>query len=241
MVIDKAEGKEYPRYLAYDVMMYDGKDVSHAPFFPERYAIIERKIIGGRTNAFRHGKLRRESEPFSVRLKQFWEVTQTSSLLGEKFAKQLGHEPDGLVFQPEKEPYTPGATPDVLKWKPISMNSVDFRLKIVTESGTGIVPRKIGQLFVGGLNVPFACIKINKQLKELDNKIIECRYEDGKWIYMRERTDKSFPNSMNTAQAVCSSIREPVTTEKLVDYIDRHRFTDDSDLMPPPGRNVNTR
>ncbi|XP_015605380.1 mRNA-capping enzyme [Cephus cinctus] len=237
MVIDKAEGKEYPRYLAYDVITYDGHDVSKLAFHPDRYSIIENEVIAGRHRAMKEGRIRKEQEPFSVRLKHFWDVTQTGSLLSEKFAKQLSHEPDGLIFQPAKEPYVPGQSPEVLKWKPASMNSVDFKLKIVTESGEGIVPKKVGQLYVGGLDVPFNHMKISKAMKDLDNKIIECKFEDGRWVFMRERTDKSFPNSYKTATAVCKSIQDPVTKDRLLDYINRHRFPqDDADLMPPPSK-----
>lgn len=237
MVIDKAEGKEYPRYLVYDVVMYDGKDVSKLSFHPDRFCIIEKEIISSRHKAMKEGRLRKETEPFSVRVKHFWDVTQAAGLLSEKFAKQLSHEPDGLIFQPAKEPYVPGLSPEVLKWKPLSLNSVDFRLKIVTESGEGILPRKVGLLYVGGMKEPFDKIKMSKQIKNLNNAIIECKFENGQWVFMRERTDKSFPNSFNTAQSVCKSIIKPITKERLLDYINRHRFIqDDSDLMPPPKR-----
>lgn len=39
-------------------------------------------------------------EPFSVREKSFWEITMAKKLLEDKFKKALGHEPDGLIFQP---------------------------------------------------------------------------------------------------------------------------------------------
>ncbi|XP_011307620.1 mRNA-capping enzyme [Fopius arisanus] len=236
MVIDKDKGIEYPRYLAYDVIMYDGKDVSKNSFYPDRYTIIEKEIMEGRHRAMKDGRLRREREPISVRIKQFWELTQAKSLLSEKFANMLSHEPDGLIFQPAKEPYTPGPANDVLKWKPLSMNSVDFKLKIVTESGPGILPRKIGHLFVGGLDIPFGEITSLKGCKELNNKIIECKSEKGRWVFMRERTDKSFPNSYKTARAVCASIKDPVTKEILLEFIEHNRFVDDADLMPPPKR-----
>ncbi|XP_014222251.1 mRNA-capping enzyme [Trichogramma pretiosum] len=235
MVIDKDKNREYPRYLAYDVIMYDGKDVSKLYFYPDRYSIIEKQIIAGRHEAMKTGKIIKEREPFSVRLKQFWDITQASSLLGEKFTKQLGHEPDGLIFQPSKEPYTGGPCSDILKWKPASLNSVDFRLKIVTETGEGILKKKIGELYVGQLDRPFCTMKYTKQLKDLNNKIIECKRENDQWIFMRERTDKSFPNSYKTAKAVYASIMDPVTKEKLLAYIENHRFSnDDTDLMPPP-------
>lgn len=239
MVIDKDKGKDIPRYLVYDVIMYDGQDVSKLPFFPDRYSIIEHKIIAGRLRAMKEGRLIKEREPFSVRLKYFWDVTLSKSLLSEKFAKQLSHEPDGLIFQPAKEKYCTGTSPEVLKWKPLSLNSVDFRLKIVTESGVGILPRKIGHLYVGGLKTPYGTIKITKQIKDLDNEIIECKFESGQWVFMRQRTDKSFPNSFNTAESVCKSINKPVTKERLLEFIDRCRFMqDDSDLMPPPSKKL---
>jgi mRNA-capping enzyme len=112
------------------------------------------------------GRIIREREPIGIRRKEFWDVSATSALLGEKFKSQLGHEPDGLVFQPIEEvknsafylwqqnhlkfnfncqhvvcfyekSYTPGQCPSVLKWKPPSHNSVDFRLEIVIENRPG--------------------------------------------------------------------------------------------------------
>ena len=49
------------------------------------------------------GRIIREREPIGIRRKEFWNVSATSDLLGEKFMRQLGHEPDGLVFQPIEE------------------------------------------------------------------------------------------------------------------------------------------
>lgn len=238
MVIDKVGDKKVARYLAYDIVMYNGEDVSKLEFHPDRYTIIEKAVIKSRSIAMRKGKIFKEREPFSVRLKHFWDITQTISLLGEKFAKTLSHEPDGLIFQPAKEPYCTGSCPDVLKWKPISLNSVDFRLKIVTETGVGIVPRKVGHLFVGGLDVPYSQMKVTKEIKHLNNAIIECKLENDNWVFMRVRTDKSFPNSMETANSVYKSIKKPVTKEDLLQYIDKHRFRNDTDLMPPPSEKM---
>lgn len=92
-----------------------------------------------------------------------------------------------------------GRCDEVLKWKPLNMNSIDFRLKIVKDGGLGKVESKKAYLFVGHSDHPFAQMKYTKALKELDGKIIECKFEDNQWKFMRERTDKSFPNSLNTA------------------------------------------
>ena len=49
------------------------------------------------------GLLNKNKEPFSVRRKDFWDVSLTEKLLGPEFQKQLSHEPDGLIFQPESD------------------------------------------------------------------------------------------------------------------------------------------
>lgn len=62
---------------------------------------------------------------------------------------------------------------------------------------------KVGYLYVGGKNDPFSKMKYTKDLKNMDGKIIECKYENGCWKFMRERTDKSFPNALKTAMGLC--------------------------------------
>lgn len=137
MVIDKVNGEDIPRFLVYDIVKFDGQDVGRMPFYPTRLQCLEIEIIKPRHVAMENGLINKANEPFSIRKKDFWEITQASNLLGEKFAKSLSHEPDGLIFQPSKEPYVAGRCDEVLKWKPMHMNSVDFRLKIVKEEGQG--------------------------------------------------------------------------------------------------------
>lgn len=54
---------------------------------------------------------------------------------------------------------------------------------------------------MGGHDAPFGRMqKLTKEIRELDNKIVECTMNQfGNWDYMRERTDKKLPNSFNTA------------------------------------------
>lgn len=230
MVIDKDGMRLYPRYLVYDIICFAGEMVTHEPFDKIRMRMIEIEIIEPRIEAMKERRIFKEREPFSIRAKQFYELQKTSHLLGEKFAKQLTHPPDGLIFQPCKDPYTFGTADTVLKWKPGSLNSIDFRLEVRHEKNLGCLPEYIGYLKTGSGRV-FARIKCNKQLRELDNKIIECTLENNQWVFMRERTDKSFPNADSTAQAVLESIRSPVTQEMLLDFINKYAW---KDPMPPP-------
>jgi len=237
MVIDTepATGKQQPRYLIYDLVSLEGhKTLSQN--FRTRYTAIGDEIINPRIEAMKERRIHREREPIGVRRKEFWEVKMTDYLLSDKF--KLCHEPDGLIYQPVDTPYTPGPCPSVLKWKPPSLNSVDFRLKIHEENRPGYVRQKIGNLFVGGLTERFSFMKPTKAMKAMDNTIIECRFNrDGPqphgWVFMRQRTDKSFPNSLKTAQAVCESINEPVTNDYLIGFI-----STDAPSAPIPDRSV---
>lgn len=223
MIIDKVNGQDVPRYLVYDIIKFENIEVGKTDF-DRRLLCINKEIIQPRREAMTDGRINRSKEPFSVRAKDFWDITQAKLLLGDKFRKELSHDVDGLIFQPVPDPYTCGRCPIVLKWKPPNLNSVDFRLEIRQEAGEGMLPRKIGLLFVGGMEEPFSKIKVTKALKEMDKKIIECKFENNEWVFLRQRTDKSFPNSYSTAMGVCASITRPVTTDVLYHHIDRYRW-----------------
>lgn len=45
-----------------------------------------------------------------------------------------------------------------------------------------------------------------KELKQYDNKIIECTFANDSWVFMRQRVDKSFPNSYDTAMGEVLSL-----------------------------------
>ncbi len=62
-----------------------------------------------------------------------------------------------------------------------------------------MLSEKIGYLYVIGYDQPYSTIKVTKAISSLDNKIIECRWNENKWEFMRERLDKSYPNHYNTA------------------------------------------
>ncbi|XP_072936769.1 mRNA-capping enzyme [Epargyreus clarus] len=239
MVIDRTEnGEGRPRFLVYDIIRFENMNVGKESFYPVRLQCIEKEIINPRNRAIVNGVIKKEQEPFSVQLKQFWAASRARALLQDKFARTLTHEPDGLIFQPSKDPYKAGRCDHVLKWKPPCLNSVDFRLKIVREDRAGMLPTRVGHLYVGQKKDPFGTILISSKLKNMDNKIIECKFENNKWAFMRERTDKSYPNSYTTAVAVCNSIMHPVDKDYLLSYIENHQdqFHEEPKPMNPPKR-----
>lgn len=225
MVVDVVDHVPYPRYLAYDIIKIEKIDVGGTDF-DRRALCINREIIGPREQAKKEGRIDRTLESFSVRFKEFWELQHTHTLFTERFQCKLGHEVDGLIFQPVPDAYKPGQAPDVLKWKPHTHNSIDFRLKIVRENQLGMLPETFALLFAGRHSQPFDKVKATKEFREHDNKIVECTwdYDRRTWKFMRERTDKSFPNSIDTAWAVFETIKNPLTKEHLLNFIQHYRW-----------------
>ncbi|KFW86006.1 mRNA-capping enzyme, partial [Manacus vitellinus] len=240
MIIDKVNGQVVPRYLIYDIIKFNGQPVGDCDF-NVRLSCIEKEIIFPRHEKMKSGLIDKAQEPFSVRNKPFFDIYTSRKLLEGNFAREVSHEVDGLIFQPTGK-YKPGRCDDILKWKPPSLNSVDFRLKITRIGGEGYLEETLYYLFIPN---KFFFIQVTKELKQYDNKIIECKFENNSWVFMRQRIDKSFPNAYSTAMAVCNSIQNPVTKEMLFEFIDRcaaasqgqtrkHHLDPDTELMPPP-------
>ncbi|KAM9317047.1 mRNA-capping enzyme isoform 2-T2 [Gastrophryne carolinensis] len=217
MIIDKVKGQIVPRYLIYDILKFNGQPVGECDF-NIRLSCIEKEIILPRHEKMKIGLIDKTLEPFSVRNKPFFDIHAA------------------------RKKYKPGRCDDILKWKPPNLNSVDFLLKITRVGGEGLLTQNVGLLYVGKYDRPFSQIKVTRDLKQYDNKIIECKFENNSWVFMRQRVDKSFPNAYDTALAVCNSIQNPVTKEMLFELIDRcsqgqkrkHSLDPDAELMPPP-------
>ena len=124
----------------YALLLQQNEEVGKTPF-TTRLLCITKEIIGPRNEAIKAGKINKNLEPFSIRQKQFYQLSDTKKLLSEEFAKQITHGIDGLIFQPVDDPYKGGRCDAILKWKPPSMNSVDFRLVLTVreEIGLGIL------------------------------------------------------------------------------------------------------
>lgn len=55
-------------------------------------------------------------------------------MIFEHIVPKLPHENDGLIYTKNYCPYYPGTCPEIMKWKPKELNSVDFILKKVLGS-----------------------------------------------------------------------------------------------------------
>lgn len=107
MVIDEVQGQKHARYLIYDIVHFETSEVGRCDF-DRRMLCITKELIEPRERAKAEGRIDRSLEPFSVRRKDFWDLSATHTLFEPKFTSQLGHEVDGLIFQPVPDNYMPG-------------------------------------------------------------------------------------------------------------------------------------
>jgi len=219
-VMDNANGQKIPRYFIYDIVAFEGINVGQKPF-RERLDIIRRSIVDVRNEAAQRGRFDKSRDTFSVRPKQFDDLSHVKRFLTPEFRSQIGHEMDGLIFQPELDPYVPGQSSRVLKWK--QDHTIDFRLRICTQPPQIGCPReRIALLYVGGMQRPFSKMIYTPKLRQYDGKIIECTFQNNQWRFLRERTDKSFPNAFKTAQGALTAAQHPIEPAMLCSIIDRH-------------------
>ncbi|CAF0720102.1 unnamed protein product [Rotaria sp. Silwood1] len=215
-VIDNDNGIKRYRYLVYDIVVYDNENVSQRSF-KERLDIIRHSIVNVRNEAIVKGFIQKNLEPFSIRNKEFWELSTVSKLLSPAFQSQITHGCDGLVFQSVQNPYQSGRSTHVLKWK--KDNTIDFRLRIHRGRRS---QEKSALLFVNGKSKPYAFMRYSPELDQYDNQIIECSYHNGEWYFYRHRADKSYPTALATADGVTTAINRPITEAILCSFIEEN-------------------
>jgi hypothetical protein len=46
----------------------------------------------------------------------------------------------------------------------------------------------------GGMDMKFASIKLTDEIRELNDRIIDCYYFDNQWVFKKLRNDRQHPN-----------------------------------------------
>jgi len=158
----------------------------------------------------------------------------------------LHHGNDGLIYTCVSAPYTPGTDRNILKWKPPSENSIDFKLVLkfppsaTNPSQPNFFAKPVFALYawLGGESYePYDVMHVTDDEWELmkaseeqfEGRIVEVHWDpvfEG-WKMMRFRDDKPSGNHIKTVESVIQSIRDGVEKEMvLIPHVtgERHRF-----------------
>ncbi|KAL2819908.1 mRNA capping enzyme, catalytic domain-containing protein [Aspergillus cavernicola] len=237
------DGTQQLKYLVFDCLVLDGQSLMHRTL-DKRLAYFKEKVLKPYNALYERFPEEKQHRVFAVEDKS----TQFSYGIEMMFREIIPkvkkiHGNDGLIFTCRSTPYRIGTDEHILKWKPPTENTIDFRLRLefpilepdsddeaegITEAYPDYDSLPIFHLFVL-LNdkeyKPFDEMYVTpsewEDLKALqmplDDSIVECsKNPDGRWCFHRIRDDKADANHITTVEKVLESIEDRVTEDDLI-------------------------
>ncbi|GJE90746.1 mRNA capping enzyme [Phanerochaete sordida] len=221
------------RFLAFDCLVVDDQNVMSRPL-DKRYGRLQEWFYKPYSKMLRDHPHMTQTQPFEVRVKDV-KFSYHIDQIFEHEIPQLHHGNDGLIYTCVSTPYTAGTDPNILKWKPPSENSIDFRL-VLRFPPSRENPREpdyyakpVFELHVwaGGLRYePLDTMyvtddeweKLKASGEQLDDRIVEVHWdaELNAWRMMRFRTDKPHGNHKSVVDAIIKSIADGVEKDQLL-------------------------
>ncbi|KAG0150959.1 hypothetical protein CROQUDRAFT_37469 [Cronartium quercuum f. sp. fusiforme G11] len=224
-------GREFYTLLAFDCLVLANANLMKMSF-DKRYQMLKDRVIMPLQSFLSKQPTLRDSMPFEVCLKGMAPAHTADKVLLEQIPK-LTHPNDGLIFTRVKSDYQVGATPSILKWKPTSGISIDFRLKLEFPSQKGfpgntensLKPTLKLMMNCGKTEEVFDTIKISdvewEELKneggQLDNRIVEVVWNSSErtWRILRFRNDKKNGNYHAVVREILTSIQDGVEVSSV--------------------------
>ena len=237
------DGTQQLKYLVFDCLVLDGQALMHRTL-DKRLAYFKENVLKPYNAMFERFPQEKAHRAFAVEDKS----TQLSYGIEMMFREIIPrvkkiHGNDGLIFTCRSTPYRIGTDEHILKWKPPTENTIDFRLRLefpllepdsddeadgFTQPYPDYDAFPIFHLFVM-LSAhdyrPFAEMYVTPEEWEdlkalgqpLDDTIVECaKDEEGRWRYHRLRDDKMDANHISTVDKVLESIEDRVTEDDLI-------------------------
>lgn len=129
LVIDiDSRGTETLRFYAFDCLVLGGENIMKKPLI-KRYARLREWVIAPMKRAHARYPEWKETAPFEIVAKP-QELSYCVAQVLNLHIPKLQHGHDGLIFTCAESEYVPGTDPKILKWKPPSENSIDFRIEL---------------------------------------------------------------------------------------------------------------
>jgi hypothetical protein len=132
---------------------------------------------------------------------------------------------DGLILNPNKQPYEFGQAAHLFKYKKPTEHTVDFRAGVGQQEGQ--VHLRI--FHHGKEEVRYTVTMSPEELKRLhlgnskllDKQIVECRYlsENQSWHIERIRYDKTVPNNSYTLTETLKHIQENIQPQEVYEKL----------------------
>ncbi|KIM65335.1 hypothetical protein SCLCIDRAFT_1212510 [Scleroderma citrinum Foug A] len=238
LVIDvNPESKtETLRYLAFDCLVFNGENIMSKPL-DKRYWRLKEQFHATWSRAMKELPQLAHSIPFDIQVKA---ITPSYGVEGVfRLIPTLQHGNDGLIYTCTETSYVSGTDPHILKWKPPSENSVDFKLtlRFPPSKSNSSTPDFCAKPFFGlhiycgedqGQSVyePYDKLYVKddewRDMKlsgeQVDDRIVEVHWDPdlSSWRKMRFRDDKPHGNYRTIVEKIIQSIADGVEKPTLL-------------------------
>ncbi|KAH8106803.1 mRNA capping enzyme [Cristinia sonorae] len=221
------------RFLAFDCLVVDDQNVM-ARTLDKRYGRLNEWFYKPYARMLKDHPQVAQTQPFQILVKS----VKFSYHVEEVFRVDipaLQHGTDGLIYTCVSTPYTAGTDTNILKWKPPSENSIDFKLvlrfppspKKASEPDYYAKPIFELHTWTGKSNYEFFDVmhvkddeweKMKAEGEQLDDRIVEVHWDmqDECWRMMRFRDDKPNGNHKSVVDGIIKSIADGVEKDGLL-------------------------
>ncbi|KAI1794609.1 mRNA capping enzyme, alpha subunit [Ganoderma leucocontextum] len=236
--VDPHTKQETLRYLAFDCLVADDQNVMSRPL-DKRYGRLQKWVYEPYRKMMRDHPHMAMQQPFEFKVKDVKFSYRVEDVFNIDIP-QLQHGNDGLIYTCVSTPYAPGTDPNILKWKPPSENSIDFKLvlRFSPTPGKPKVPdfqtKPIFELHVwcgddrGVPRYEFYDImhveddewesRMKRSSEQLDDRVVEVHWDSAQelWRMMRFRDDKPHGNHKSVVDNIIKSIADGIEKDVLL-------------------------
>ncbi|RPD66409.1 mRNA capping enzyme, alpha subunit [Lentinus tigrinus ALCF2SS1-6] len=235
--VDPRTQQETLRYLAFDCLVVDDQCVMSRPL-DKRYGRLTAWMYKPYQKMMHDHPHMARQQPFEFKVKDVKFSYRVEDVFNIDIPA-LQHGNDGLIYTCVNTPYAPGTDQNILKWKPPSENSIDFKLmlRFAPTPGKPNVPdlqtKPVFELHVwcgddrGVPRYEFYDVmyveddeweRMKASNEQLDDRIVEVHWDPAgeHWRMMRFRGDKPNGNHKSVVDNIIKSIADGVEKDTLL-------------------------
>ncbi|XP_046651275.1 mRNA-capping enzyme-like [Daphnia pulicaria] len=202
-------------FLIRDAIRCNGKDLTNYNILKRITFVREEILIPSCAGV-------KKNEAFDLDIVKYEEAYQTENYLSDEYAQRFKYPFRSLMFCPRAKGYKCGTNYDVFQWQENDVQECSFRLKIPK----GIKDLKIAELHAGGPNlseIKYDTIRLTEEIKTLDGCIIDCRYFEHQWIFIKQRHDRNHPNGRRAVMEKMAALEKSVSRDLLLTNLEKSR------------------
>ncbi|KAF5330294.1 hypothetical protein D9619_005339 [Psilocybe cf. subviscida] len=249
--VDPVTHQETMRFLAFDCLAIDDQNVMQRTL-DKRYGRLKQWFYEPYQKMIRDHPHVAESQPFGIVVKEI-NVSYALEKVFNIDMPALQHGSDGLIYTCVSTPYTPGTDTNILKWKPPSENSIDFKLVLrfppsrykPSEPDWHAKPLFLLHVWCGGERYEQyddmymddrEWEELKKTGEQADDRVVEVHWDPSisRWRMMRFRDDKPHGNHKSVVQNIIQSIADGVEKDALLARTSAIRTAWKARTPPPP-------